>query len=229
MAHEILAVNEIFGPTVQGEGKNVGMPCAFLRLAGCNLACVWCDTPYAWDWARFDAKKEIHSRSVESVFEQLMAMKVRSLVVSGGEPMLQQRALYGLTRKLIFEGWWIEIETAGTIKPMTTEMANQFNVSPKLAHSGNEWHKRYNAEALKTFAVSWRSIFKFVVQRAADFEEIDALVKDFGMRDVYIMAEGTDDATLNARAQEVAALTIARGYWLSPRLHVSLYGSRRGI
>jgi len=87
----MLKVNEIFGPTIQGEGKSSGMPCAFLRLSLCNLHCIWCDTPYTWNWKgtpfshpeKFDQEKEIHIMSNEEILETLKTIDVKNLVISG--------------------------------------------------------------------------------------------------------------------------------------------------
>ena len=224
----MLAVNEIFGPTIQGEGKNLGMPCAFLRLAGCNLKCLWCDTKYTWDWTQYNPRDEIHPMTVEAVRAQLTALPVRNLVISGGEPMLQQPELSVLTEQLHRAGWWTEIETAGTIAPVSAELVNQFTVSPKLASSGNG-RERYNPAALDALVNTGRAIFKFVVCSLDDFDEIDPLVTRHKMQRVYVMPEGVDASRLNEKTQEFVTAAVARGYWIASRLHIQLYGQRRKI
>jgi 7-carboxy-7-deazaguanine synthase len=224
-----LLVSEIFGPTLQGEGRSIGMPCMFLRLAGCNLACSWCDTRYAWDWKHYDVRKETDTLSVDQVYDRLKDSRVKNLVITGGEPMLQQYAVQHLTRRLHLEGWHTEMETAGTITPRTTELVKQFNVSPKLENSGNAPHRRLIPEALTTLAISGRAIFKFVVQDLADFAEIDELVQRFALYPVYIQPEGIDHELLKRRLQELAGASIERGYYLTPRLHVDIWGQRRGV
>jgi len=225
----ILAVNELFGVTFQGEGKNVGMPCAFLRLAGCNLACSWCDTRYAWDWSQYDPKVEMRPMTVEDVYQRLSAMSVSNLVITGGEPMLQQRALALLTKRLHADKWHTEMETAGTIKPITTELVKQFTVSPKLSHSGNDPRKAIRPDALRTFAASNRAVFKFVATSLDDLDEIDSLVRQFSLQPVYVMPEGVNVADLDAHMQEISIASIERGYYLTPRLHIQLFGQRRGV
>lgn len=233
--NSILAVSEIY-PAFQGEGRNAGMPCVFLRLAGCNLSCVWCDTKYTWDWAHYDPKIEIHPMTVDAVTRRLNEIigdypLVKNLVITGGEPMLQQRVLLELTPNLHAAGWHTEMETAGTITPRTTEIVKQFNVSPKMAHSGNPASKRINPAALRTFAISGRATFKFVAQQTADFDEIDAIVKKYDIPPalVYIMPEGTDSDTLNRRMIEMIDGAMARGYHIAQRLHVLIYGHQRGV
>ena len=108
-----LRVNEIFGPTIQGEGPSAGKPAVFLRLAGCNLDCAWCDTPYSWDWKRHDRKQEEKHLSVGQVAEQLGKLlgahtvpePAPLLVVSGGEPLIQADALQSLLMGLLAYPW----------------------------------------------------------------------------------------------------------------------------
>lgn len=116
-----LVVNEIFGPTVQGEGRSLGRRCAFLRLGGCNLSCSWCDTPYTWDWTgagesgvAHDPRKELHRRPVEEVVAELLGFDTELIVISGGEPLGQQERLIPLVAALTARGKEIEIETNGT-------------------------------------------------------------------------------------------------------------------
>src|ERR1700674_1282213 len=150
-----LVVSEVFGPTFQGEGPSIGRRCSFLRLGGCNLHCSWCDTPYTWDWTgrngkKYDPKVELSRMSTADVMASLSATHTEMLVISGGEPLLQQRALLPLLEAAAERGWWTEIETAGTIAPTieTTERVSRFNVSPKLANSGNRLERRYVPTAL---------------------------------------------------------------------------------
>jgi 7-carboxy-7-deazaguanine synthase len=229
MKNEQLFVSEIFGPTFQGEGRSLGMPCMFLRLGGCNLACTFCDTPYTWDWLRFDPRQEVQALSLDEVHARLEGGGVRNLVVSGGEPMLQQAALLRLTRRLHEEGWWTEMETAGTVAPAAVDLVRAYTVSPKLASSGNLGRPRLVHEALCALRDTGRASWKFVVTGPEDFSEIDTLVRELGLGPVYIMPEGTEAEALKARLIEMAPLCAARGYHLTPRLHILLYGNRRGV
>lgn len=224
-----LAVNELFGPTLQGEGKSLGMPTMFLRLAGCNLACTWCDTRYAWDWSKYSKADESHPMSVGEVQIRLAISPVRNLVITGGEPMLQQAALLELTRGLHRDDWWTEMETAGTMLPYTTELVNQYNVSPKLMNSGNLEEKRYQPHVLKVLNETGRANFKFVVSSVEDFAEIDRMVDTLHLSPVYIMPEGITAADVNDRLSTLAGEVVRRGYYLTTRLHILLYGIRRGV
>src|SRR3954471_17481940 len=112
-----LLVSEIFGLTIQGEGRSVGVPCAFLRLGGCNLHCTWCDTPYTWVFddrhtvlhgahKRYDPVEELQRLSVEDVINQLRHVQPDEyglVVISGGEPMLQQDVLADLITRTTYQ------------------------------------------------------------------------------------------------------------------------------
>ena len=227
-----LRVNEIFGPTVQGEGPSTGRRCAFLRLSGCNLTCSWCDTPYTWDWQglngeAFNEEAETQQMSVYDAWFRLTGMGVKLYVISGGEPMMQQHALGALLPRLMDSGAQVEIETNGTIKPFITP--TRFNVSPKLAHSGVREGKRRKFDILHLYV--GKSIFKFVCQTPHDLDEVQEFIDGAGLPpgDVWIMPEGRDPVTLTSHAEAITDEAIARGWNISTRLHVMTWGMRRGV
>ena len=227
---DTLVVNELFGPSIQGEGPSAGRRCGFVRLGRCNQACVWCDEPQTWAWDRFDPEAELHEMAVDDVLAELDAMDVDMVVVTGGEPLLQQRGLEGLLETMKARGWRIEIETAGTIAPaMAHGLVDQWNVSPKLANSGNPLTRRYKPDVLRAFEAADRAIFKFVVCQPSDLDEIDVMVQECGLTDVWIMPEGTDASTLERRSAALADDVVKRGWNLTTRLHILLWGNRRGI
>src|SRR3954451_18718764 len=100
-----LVVSEVFGPTFQGEGRSLGRRCGFVRLGRCNLACTWCDTKYTWDWSQYDPSVELRRRTVDEVVADLAAMDVPMVVITGGEPLLQQRAMAALVQQCKERGW----------------------------------------------------------------------------------------------------------------------------
>lgn len=227
-----LDVNEIYGPTVQGEGPSTGRRCAFLRLSGCNLTCVWCDTPYTWDWTglngvAYDKEAETHPMSVHEISERLLAYNVPLIVISGGEPMIQQRELAPLVEILKEADRRVEIETNGTIVPLIAP--SQFNVSPKLANSGVRESKRRKIPNLKHYV--GRAIFKFVCQNEQDLEEVATYVYDAELpnEDVWIMPEGTNSERLLNHLSLITEAAISRGWNVSGRLHTMTWGLRRGI
>jgi organic radical activating enzyme len=248
-AARTLVVSEIFGPTVQGEGPSAGTPAVFLRLAGCNLACSWCDTPYTWDWKRHDKARETAKLTVAAVAETLQvlatakAAHVPLLVITGGEPMLQQPALVSLlhlARRTLSCMQAVEIETAGTVAPVPDlpEWVT-FNVSPKLAHSGNAVDKaRVDLRPFYAHGYTPQQLrLKFVCRTAADVLEAAAVAKaagypvgQAGVPPVTIMPEGVDVWHLAATAHELLpAIYQRRGFVLGWRLQTSLWGARRGV
>lgn len=225
----MLVVSEVFGSTIQGEGPSIGRRAGFVRLGRCNQACSWCDTPYTWDWDRFDPAVELHDTDVADVVAQVAAMDVPMVVISGGEPLLQQSELEALLRELKQAGKRIEVETAGTITPRLGELVDQWNVSPKLTNSGNPLERRYKPDVLRAFEATGRAIFKFVACDPSDLDEIASMVDECGLTDVWVMPEGTDAATLEKRSAVLADAVIARGWNLTTRLHILLWGDKRGV
>lgn len=225
-----LAVSEVFGPTLQGEGPSTGQRAGFIRLGRCNLACEWCDSKYTWDWDSYDPQVEVTTRTTAEVAAEVDAMDVPLVVITGGEPLLQQSHLPDLLRRLRAQGCRIEVETAGTIGATSdvVTMVDRFNVSPKLAHSGNPRDRRYRPEVLAAFEATGKAAFKFVVVEESDLDEVAEVVAECGLSDVWIMPEGTDVTTLLDRERRLADAVIARGWHMTTRLHILLWGDTRG-
>jgi 7-carboxy-7-deazaguanine synthase len=225
-----LAVSELFGPTVQGEGPSAGRLASFIRLSGCPLSCRWCDTPWTWDWTRFDRSTEQHRMTTASVLAWALGQSARLIVITGGEPLLQARQLAGLATALTDGGGEVEIETNGTIAPPPALVREdvRFNVSPKLANSGIPAARRIRGHALRALAASGKARFKFVVTDPADLDEIAGLRDAYGLDPVWVMPEGTSSAVVLAQMKALADPVIARGWNLSSRLHVLLWEDTRG-
>lgn len=222
---------EIFA-SVQGEGASMGVPSTFVRLAICNLRCDWCDTAYTWDWTRYARAEHILPLAVEDVAARVAAFVPRNVVVTGGEPLVQRRQLVPLLQRLHHHGFRLELETNGTIAPAELAgLVDQFNVSPKLAHSGNDGLARIRPAALHAFAELPHAYFKFVVRDENDLGEVEALRETFALPAgrVILMPEGRTAAELSARGAALAEQCTARGYRFSTRLHIYLWGDRRGV
>ncbi|HEY1341967.1 MAG TPA: 7-carboxy-7-deazaguanine synthase QueE [Bryobacteraceae bacterium] len=215
--------------SVQGEGSLVGAPSVFIRTSGCNLRCSWCDTPYT-SW-----QPEGADLPLERILDEVKSHPTRYVVVTGGEPMIAPE-IVPLTERLRALGRHITIETAGTVfHPVACDL---MSISPKLANSTPEgpWsaqHDRLRIQpgTLRDLMDRYEYQLKFVVEKPADLEEIQALVRllEADRERVILMPEGTDAERLRERAVWLAEICKQEGFRLSPRLHVDLYGNRRGV
>jgi len=233
-----MRISEIFH-SIQGEGKLMGVPSAFVRASGCNLRCVWCDTPYAsWD-------PQGDEMPVAQIVEQVISSNgipspMKHVVVTGGEPAIMPD-IVDLCRDLKSRDLHVTLETAATV--YTDAPIDLASLSPKLANStpthreqgrfaaAHEKH-RLNVPVIQQFIDRSPDFqLKFVVCDAADLAEIHALLdqlKNWTPADVLLMPEGIDAATLAERSSWLAELCKSEGFRFCPRLHVLLYGNRRG-
>ncbi|MFA7602887.1 MAG: 7-carboxy-7-deazaguanine synthase QueE [Novosphingobium sp.] len=230
---------EIFA-SIQGEGASAGRPCTFVRLSRCNLACVWCDTAYTWrftgdnrphrDDAPYDRAANQMTLGEEETAARIAALGGSRLVVTGGEPLLQAPALARMIAAL--PGMRIEIETNGTVAPPPAldALVQQYNVSPKLAHSGNAAALALPPERLAHWATEPRAWFKFVIAEPGDVDEVLAIARAHAIAPerIFLMPEGRDSDTVRAGARWLAETCSEHGFNLSDRLHIHLFGDTRG-
>lgn len=230
---------EIFA-SLQGEGPSIGRPVAFVRLSRCNLACTWCDTAYTWrfegdnrphrDGLAFERKANQIVLEEAEVAARIMALGQDRLVITGGEPLLQGAALARMIALL--EGMSVEIETNGTVAPHPAldPLVSQYNVSPKLSHSGNPVDSAQIPERLVEWIQKPQAWFKFVVATPGDVAEVIELIAAHSLprERVFVMPEGTDSETLRTRERWLAPLALQQGLRLTDRMHIHLYGDTRG-
>ena len=218
--------------SLQGEGVTAGTPTVFLRLAMCNLSCTWCDTKYTWNWHNYDFKCEVISLPIEGVEQRVLGFGCPHLVITGGEPLMQQRALAPLALSLKRSGFYCEVETNGTLVPESqmVEAVTQWNVSPKLHNSGNQPGHREVPQALKIFRDLDTAYFKFVIVQPGDVEEVLGLVARYGIppHRVLLMPEGVAPQTVEERGRWVAQACADHGFRFTTRLHILLWGDQRG-
>jgi 7-carboxy-7-deazaguanine synthase len=216
--------------SIQGEGVLAGVPSFFIRTSGCNLRCVWCDTPYS-SWA-----PEGERIAVEELVARAERSGLRHVVITGGEPLLQ-REIGALTAPLAARGHHLTVETAGTVvKPFT---CNLLSISPKTGNSDpdGQWRERHRrlrrdlAPTRRLLELHPEYQLKLVVRGESDIAEALALVADLGAPPdrVLLMPEGRTAAEVAARAAGVGRLCLAHGFRYSPRLHLDLFGSGRGV
>jgi 7-carboxy-7-deazaguanine synthase len=228
-----MKLSELFH-SIQGEGKLAGVPSLFVRASGCNLRCVWCDTPYA-SW-----EPEGQDVGVGEIVRRVREFPARHVVLTGGEPMIMPD-VEALCDAIKAEGYHLTIETAATVyRPAKLDLAS---LSPKLSNSTpldresgrfariHEQH-RLNIPVIQQFIDASPDFqLKFVVSHQNDLEEIESIldrIKGWQPADVLLMPEGTDVQTLGERSSWIAEICRSRGYRFCPRLHVLLYGNRRG-
>ena len=230
---------EIFA-SVQGEGPSAGMPVAFVRLSRCNLACGWCDTAYTWHFegderehrngVTFERKANQVKLSAAETAQRIAALGQKRLVITGGEPLMQAPALAEMLALL--PDMRVEIETNGTVPTPGSLDArvDLYNVSPKLAHSGNPAELALKPEMLDRWATDERAWFKFVIAAPGDVDEVLALFRTHAIRPerIFLMPEGTDSATLRERMEWLVPIALKHGFRLSDRLHIHLFGDTRG-
>lgn len=235
--------------SVQGEGKSIGRPSTFVRLSTCNLYCGFCDTDYTWNWEgtpfrhrrdaepgyrKFSAEREIVELSSDEIALEVERLGCKNLVLTGGEPLLQQGELVALMRSLRERdaAYRFEIETNGTLVPSAEldALVAQYNVSPKLENSGVQKRHRLRPEALASFALNPKATFKFVVMDAPDVAEVSTCIREYAITPsaVWLMPEGSSSETIRARQRWLADLCAAQGFQLGDRLHIHLYGNDRG-
>jgi 7-carboxy-7-deazaguanine synthase len=231
-SRDTLFVSELFD-SLQGEGPHTGQPAAFLRLMGCNLKCSWCDTAYTWDHKRFKLAEERRPLSTAQVFKMLADLHSPRLVITGGEPLLQAPALGPLLYRLGREtAMQVEVETNGTLPPPSTWMfmVAQWNVSPKLPHSGNDPKKAWNESMLRTWAQIQAAVFKFVCKTPEDVALVAKATTPLGITPnrVWIMPEGVTAPVQIHRTRRLVPAALAHDFNFSPRLHILAYGDERG-
>lgn len=232
-------INEIFGPTIQGEGKYAGHRVGFIRTSGCNLRCAWtrpdgkqnlCDT-YFTSWT-----PEGQHKTLDEIVQKVNEMKVQNIVISGGEPYIQKQ-LPILIDILKSQKYHITIETNGTIYQDTK--ADFLSISPKLFSSTpigqpeEQMHRKNRVQplALRNLIDKHDYQLKFVISSPKDLEEIRMWQRTLHIPDnkIWLMPEGISKEDLEKTALETAELAIKYGFNYSDRTHIRLWNTKRGV
>lgn len=222
--------------SLQGEGELTGVPSVFVRTSGCNLRCAWCDTPYA-SW-----NPEGEIRTIPQIVAEVESHPAaRHVVLTGGEPMIA-KDIHALAAELKGTGRHVTIETAATVAPdgIACDLAS---LSPKLLNSAPDplahaaWRRKHEAtrwqpEVVRAWVDRYPYQFKFVVARPEDVDELEhmlaALHREIPRHKVLLMPEATSLERRRDRAAWLGEICKARGYRYAHRLHIELYGNRRG-
>jgi len=232
-------INEIFY-SIQGEGTFTGRPSIFVRTSGCNLKCGFCDTPYT----SHDPESEY--LEIYEIIQKLEELRsdCHHIVITGGEPMMQ-RNLPDFVNALKDRGNKVTVETNGTIWNPDVK-PDLFSVSPKTSNSIPynmdhpkrdrfvELHKKYNVfdhsiPPLVESGVEYQ--MKFVIQSREDLKEIQDFNTKFNIpnSNVFLMPEGTTRESQRNKAFTIAEICKEFGYNYCPRVHIEIWGPKRGV
>lgn len=222
-------ISEVF-ESIQGEGRYVGVPSGFIRTSGCNLRCVFCDTPYT-SW-----RPEGEERSIDSLLAQVSQFNARHMVLTGGEPLLVPD-MVPLTQELKRAGFTITVETAGTVSRSVA--ADLMSISPKLSNSiprGTAWERRHDQrrhrpDVIHDLVDRYDAQFKFVIDAPHDIHEVEEYLAEFPEvrgDQIYLMPQGISAGELAEKLDWLKIAAQERSWQVSPRLHIELFGNTRG-
>ena len=213
--------------SLQGEGATIGRPSVFIRLMGCSVGCVWCDTKYSWSGPPVDEK------TIAEILDFCEEHNGAQVVVTGGEP-LESPQFPTLIEAIHDAGLRVEVETAGHVPPSedVLERVDQWNVSPKLKSAQILEEKQ--PETLDWLCRAKEPYLKFVVHHADELDEIEAVLDKYGLDDfprnrIIISPGGKTREQMEHRLIPLAEVSMERGYRFTPRLHVMLWGDKRGV
>ncbi len=254
MSDEIVLAKLDAGPEIfyslQGEGVSAGIPSIFVRTSGCNLQCYWCDTDYTWNWRgtnyqhardtasennKFERQHVQMRMTPEAIANRIMELKCHNVIFTGGEPLLQQQKLTEVASQLLVQNraYEFEAETNGTIIPLAAfdAIIQRYNVSPKLANSRMNVESRLRSDAMQWFATCPKATFKFVVSDPSDEAEVAAIQDQYSIagRRLLVMPEARTQHELEKNRGWIFELCVRRGWRYSDRLHVAVFGERRGV
>lgn len=254
MSDEIVLAKLGNGPEIfyslQGEGVSSGVPSIFVRTSGCNLQCYWCDTDYTWNWRGtnyrhvrdLDTLDNKHERQqvqirmrADEIADRIQSLKCFNVIFTGGEPLLQQKKLTEVANLLWSRNpaYEFEVETNGTLVPEDSfdAIIHRYNVSPKLGNSRLTVDSRLCPDSLQWFAGSSKATFKFVVTSPDDEKEVLSIQEQYAIagRRIIIMPEARSKESLEENRTWIFELCLKRGWRYSDRIHVAVYGDRRGV
>src|SRR5438270_185583 len=227
-----MKISELFY-SIQGEGLLTGMPSVFIRTTGCNLRCTFCDSGYtSWE-------PEGEHLSLDEILAGVAAYPARHVVVTGGEPMIAGQ-IEDLCAGLRQFGLHTTIETAATVfKPVACDLAS---LSPKLSNS-TPWQReggrfalrheklRLQPDVIRAFMERYPYQLKFVIDRPSDIDEVLSLIgqlPEIERSRVLLMPQGTTSEDVRQRGLWLVEQCKEHGFRYCPRLHLDLFGNRRG-
>lgn len=241
-----LNISEYFY-SFQGEGPDRGEPAIFIRTGGCALDCKWCDTAEVWKNGKV-APVNFWREEMNSKLSGVLKAHGQGnilLVLTGGDPMLQQGPLFELVKQLrgiSTRCFNVQVESEGVRMPMDafrslSRYVNghghlRYNLSPKLANSGMELDRRYKPEVIQYHLANTNCVFKVVVSNEQDLKEwIEFYEVPFRIprRKVYLMPCADNREDLVAQSPEIVRLALKYGYHFSNRDHIAVFDRKTGV
>ncbi len=250
----MLEINEIFGPTIQGEGKLVGNPSIFVRFGNCNMSCEGfgveyetpsgvkkfsCDSFHASDitfkeqWKTYNFAKDV----IKDI-NKLIPKYLLDIVITGGEPLLywKNEEFQKLLFHYISEGYNITIETNASLNIEFTHDWQKkilFSMSVKLENSGEKLQKRINIDTIeKIITQNNQSYLKFVVCKNSVKKasmQIDEILNKVSKCEVYLMPLGDTAIDIDKNSLSIINLCLKKGFKYSDRLHIRVWNNKRGV
>lgn len=249
----MLEINEIFGPTIQGEGKLVGTPSIFIRVGKCNLRCEGfnveyetpsgikkcsCDSYYAVDMA---FKDQWHTMGCEDIIKKVELLKPNynlDIVITGGEPLIywKNNEFQKLLKYYVENDYKVTIETNASLNIDINEEYQKkilFSMSVKLSNSLEPLKKRINIDTLTKILNNTKdSYLKFVIdndfrQKAND--EINEILSSIPKAEVYLMPMGDTAKEIGQNSEAVIDMAIENGFKYCDRLHIRVWDNKRGV
>lgn len=237
-----LSVSEVFY-SIQGEGPTTGIPSVFVRLGGCNLMCGGMGTQHdgklhdaTWRCDTIEVWMKSNSKLPEEVIDEQCLRALRNgahLIITGGEPLMQQEAIKDFIDYLDnkITNLYIEIETNGTIMPSTylTKRINQWNCSPKLSNSGNSKFMYFNENVIMKLN-NYNTAFKFVLTNMEDWKEVvDTYIPYINRNKIWLMPSGENQELLNESKQVVVEIAKNNFIKFTNRLHIEIWNKKTGV
>ncbi len=242
MNDSLIRVNEIFGPTIQGEGALIGQPTVFVRTGGCDYRCKWCDTLHAVDSAYRDEWCPMTPEAIMMQVEILSGGKPLVVSLSGGNPAIQPlRPLIDLGRR---EGYRFALETQGSLAKDWFAELDVLTLSPKPPSSGmtTDWQKL--AECVEAAGPETQTVLKVVVFDEDDYAYARDVANRYPGLQFYLQpGNHTPPATGEENSSIDMTGIMERMRWLVdkvssdkwytatvlPQLHTLIWGNLRGV
>ena len=236
MSETVFPISEIFY-SIQGEGLLTGTPSVFVRIAGCPLRCVWCDTSYAW------TKEEAEMVTQQEIVDKVASFNCGHVVVTGGEPLACE-CISSLLEALKAISEHLTVETSAL--EYVSIPCDLVSISPKLSNSYpqdienvQEYHeKAINYAVIAKYIRQYPYQLKFVVACEEDMGEVvEALeqiaqLSEIGVKGLkkktMLMPKAAGRQQYRELAPKIAEICLNHNYLFSPRLQLEFWGNTKG-